>query len=229
MINNYWLAFQQLGDRRIWKPVLWATLFSLVTLTLIIILGTSVSGWFFDSIFSYFDSYEKGSWVRIAAQSIITIFLFFLGFFFFGSIHAAFLGIFIDDIIDAVQEKHYPGITLQPAPKMVTSVIISLRLVILSLVVNLIAAPLYLLGWFFPPIGITLQLFVNGFLFGREYRITLKQRLPKEIFNKTQSFTLYGMLGAAFLMIPIANFIAPLMICNSILHAMIKKNAGPSA
>ena len=110
---------------------------------------------------------------------------------------------------------------------MVTSVIISLRLVILSLVVNLIAAPLYLLGWFFPPLGIALQLFVNGFLFGREYKITFKQRLPKEIFNQTQSFTFYGMLGAVFLMVPIANFIAPLMICNSIFHAIMKKNAGP--
>ena len=141
MINNYWLAFQQLGDRRLWKPVLWASIFSLVTLTLIIIIGTSAAGWFIDLIFSYFDSYEKDSWVRIIAQSIITIFLFILGFFFFGSVHAAFLGIFIDDIIDAVQEKHYPEITLQPSPKMATSVLISLRLVLLSFVVNLIAAP----------------------------------------------------------------------------------------
>jgi len=227
MINNYWLAFQQLGDRRLWKPVLWASIFSLVTLTLIIIIGTSAAGWFIDLIFSYFDSYEKDSWVRIIAQSIITIFLFILGFFFFGSVHAAFLGIFIDDIIDAVQEKHYPEITLQPSPKMATSVLISLRLVLLSFVVNLIAAPLYLLGWFFPPLGIALQLFVNGFLFGREYKITFKQRLPKEIFNQTQSFTLYGMLGAVFLMVPIANFIAPLMICNSIFHSIMKKNAGP--
>ena len=227
MINNYWLTFQQLGDRRLWKPVLWATLFSLVTFTFIIIIGTSAAGWFIDSIFLYFDSYEKGSWIRIVGQSIMTIFLFILGFFFFGSIHAAFLGLFIDDIIDAVQQKHYPEITLQPAPKMVTSVLISLRLVILGLVVNLIATPLFLLGWFFPPLGIAMQLFVNGFLFGREYKITLKQRLPKEIYNQTQSFTLNSMIGAAFLMVPIANFFAPLMICNSIFHAIMKKNAGP--
>ncbi len=227
MIINYSLALQQLGDRRIWKPVLWATLFSLLTLILIITVGTSASGWLFDSIFSYFDSYEKGSWLRIAAQFIITLFLFVLGFFFFGTVHAAFWGLYIDDIINAVQEKHYPWICLRPAPKMMTSVVISLRLVLLSFVVNLIVSPLYLIGWFIPPLGIALQLFVNGFLFGREYKITLMQRLPEEMFNENQSFTLYGTFGAALLMIPVINFVAPLMICNSLFHAIMKKNPRP--
>ena len=165
MINNYWLAIEQLGDRRLWKPVLWATFFSLLSLALVLFIGTSAAGWFFDSIFSYFDSYEKGSWIRIVAQSILVIFFIILGFFFFGSIHAAFLGIYIDDIINAVQEKHYPDIVLQPAPNLYTSILISIRLVALSAVVNLIAAPFFLLGWFFPPLGIALQLGVNGFLF----------------------------------------------------------------
>ena len=222
MINNYWLAIRQLGDRRLWKPVLWATLFSLLSLALVMFIGTSAAGWFFDSIFSYFDSYEKGSWIRIVAQSILVVFFIILGFFFFGSIHAAFLGIYIDDIINAVQEKHYPDIVLQPAPKLYTSILISIRLVVLSAIVNLIAAPFFLLGWFFPPLGIALQLGVNGFLFGREYKVTLKQRLPQENFNQNEPFTGYGSLGAALMMVPLVNLFAPLLICNSIFHAIMK-------
>ncbi|MDG1325761.1 MAG: EI24 domain-containing protein [Opitutales bacterium] len=221
MINNYWLAIRQLGDRRLWKPVLWATLFSLLSLALLLIIGTSVAGWLFDSLFSYFDSYEEGSWIRIIAQSILVIFFIILGFFFFGSIHAAFLGLYIDDIINAVQEKYYPGIVLQPAPKLYSSILISIRLVALSAAVNLIAAPFFLFGWFFPPLGIALQLGVNGFLFGREYKITLKQRLPHEIFNQNQPFTSYGSLGAALMMVPLANLVAPLLICNSLFHAIM--------
>ena len=102
MINHYLLAFRQLGDRRLLKPVLFASILSLITLVILIIIGTSAAGWVLDSLLSYFDSYEKGSWIRVAAQSFIAVFLFLLGFFFFGSIHAGFLGLFIDDIINNV-------------------------------------------------------------------------------------------------------------------------------
>ena len=38
-------------------------------------------------------------------------FLFFLlalSYFFFGAVHAAYLGLFLDGIVDAVRDKHYP-------------------------------------------------------------------------------------------------------------------------
>ena len=224
MINHYLLAFRQLGDRRLLKPVILASMLSLFTLVILIIIGTSAAGWVFDSLLSYFDSYEKGSWIRIAAQSFIAVFLFLLGFFFFGSIHAGFLGLFIDDIIDAIQEKHHPDLILRPAPKMLPAAIISIRLIGLSLIVNLIASPLFLIGWFLPPLGIILQIGLNGFLLGREYKVTIEQRLPEDFRQSSQSFALYGTLGATLWMIPFLNFFAPLLICASVFHAQAKNN-----
>lgn len=224
MINHYLLAFRQLGDRRLLKPVILASMLSLFTLVILIIIGTSAAGWVFDSLLSYFDSYEKGSWIRIAAQSFIAVFLFLLGFFFFGSIHAGFLGLFIDDIIDAIQEKHHPDLILRPAPKMLPAAIISMRLIGLSLFVNLIASPLFLIGWFLPPLGIILQIGLNGFLLGREYKVTIAQRLPEDFRQSSQSFALYGTLGATLWMIPFLNFFAPLLICASVFHAQAKNN-----
>lgn len=224
MIDDYLLALKQLGERRLWRPVVRATIFSLLSLLLIIILSTEVTGIIFDLIFSYFDSYEKDSWLRVGVQSIVVIFLFLVVFFFFGSLQAAFLGLYIDDVIDAVQDKHYPSISLRPAPKLITSLRISIRLVGLSFLVNFLAAPLFLLGWFFPPLGVAIQVIVNGFLLGKEYKTVLQERLNEEDYKPSQSFTMHGAIGSALFMIPGLNFVAPLLICVSIQHAMMKQN-----
>ena len=224
MIDDYLLALKQLGDRRLWMPVIRATIFSLLSLLLLVILSTEFTGLIFDLIFSYFDSYEKDSWLRIGVQSIVVVFLFLLGFFFFGSLQAAFLGLYIDDVIDAVQDKHYPSTSLRPAPNLITSLRISTRLVGLSFLVNFLAAPLFLLGWFFPPLGMAIQVIVNGFLLGKEYKTVLRERLSEEKYNPTQSFTMHGAIGTALFMIPGLNFFAPLLICVSIQHAIMKQN-----
>jgi uncharacterized protein involved in cysteine biosynthesis len=99
-----------------------------------------------------------------------------------------------------------------------------MRLIGLSLFLNLIASPLFLIGWFLPPLGIILQLGLNGFLLGREYKVTIEQRLPENFRQSSQSFALYGTLGAALWMIPFLNFFAPLLICASVFHAKAKNN-----
>lgn len=223
MINDYLLALKQLGDRRLWGPIIRATIFSLLSLLLLVFLSTGVTGLIFDFIYSYFDSYEKDSWLRIGAQSIVVVFLFLLGFFFFGSLQAAFLGIYIDDVIDAVQDRHYRTTSLRPAPKLITSFRISARLLGLSFVVNFLAAPLFLLGWFFPPLGIAMQVFVNGFLLGREYKTVLRERLSEGNYKPFQTFTIHGAIGSALFMVPGLNFVAPILICVSIQHAMMKQ------
>ena len=223
MVNDYILALKQLGDPRLWKPVIWATIFSLFSLVLLVFLSTGVTGLIFDFIFSYFDSYEKDSWLRIGVQSIVFVFLCLLGFFFFGSLQAAFLGLYIDDVIDAVHNKHYPTTSLRPPPKVISSIIISVRLVGLSFLVNFLAAPLFFLGWFFPPLGMAMQVIVNGFLLGREYKTVLRERLSEENYKPSQSFTQHGAIGSALFMVPALNFVAPLLICVSIQHAMMKQ------
>ncbi len=225
MLNDYLLALQQLGDRRLWKPVFRATTFSLLTLIFILFLSTGTTGLIFDFIFSYLDSYEKNSWLRIVVQSIVLVFLSLLGFFFFGTVQAAFLGLYIDEVIDAVQEKHYPDLRLRPAPKIITSIKISSRLVGLSFVINILASPLFLLGWFFPPLGIAMQVFINGFLLGREYKATLRERLNEENYIQSKSFAMHGTLGASLFMVPILNLVAPLLICTSIFHSMMKETS----
>lgn len=222
MIQDYILSFKQISDRRIWKPVIWSTLLTSVVLLIFLLLGYSTGGWIFDYLISYFDFLEEESWFKILVRIIISVFLFILGFFFFGSIQAGFLGLFIDDIIDAIKEKHYPNIFLKPAPKILTSVIFSTRLIFLSLAVNLIATPLFIIGWFFPPLGFGMQIFINGYLLGKEYKKIVDCRLPNEFTSNKQSFTFYGTLGATIWIVPILNLFAPVLICASVFHARVR-------
>ena len=143
---------------------------------------------------------------------------------FFNSIHAGFLGLFMDGIIDAVNQNNLTEITLKSPPNITTSAITAIRLILLSLFINFIAAPFFIIGWFFPPIGITMQLLVNGYLLGKEYRTTVDQRLPPEYSRENQSFTLHGSLGAAIWLLPILNLFAPILVCVSVFHARTKNN-----
>ena len=222
MLKDYLFAFNQLKDHRVWKPVIWATLMSSLVLILFLYLGITTGDKLFDYLVSYFDFLEEGSWFRSALKIIFAVFLFILGFFFFNSIHAGFLGIFMDDIIDAINENSLNDITLKPAPNIVTSALTALRLVLLSLLLNLIATPIFIIGWFFPPFGITMQLFVNEYLLGKEYKTTLDLRLPQEFNNKAETFTSHGTLGAVIWLVPILNLFVPILTCASVFHARTK-------
>ena len=164
MIKDYQLAFNQINDRRIWKPVLWSTLLTSIVLFIFLFIGSSTGDWIFNYLVSYFNFLDEESWLRSFIKIIVAVFLFILGFFFFGSIQAGFLGLFMDEMINAIKEKHYPHIDLKPAPKILTSIVFSVRLIFLSLAINLITAPVFIIGWFLPPLGFGMQIFINGYL-----------------------------------------------------------------
>jgi uncharacterized protein involved in cysteine biosynthesis len=225
MIKNYILAIKQLNDQRVWKPVLWSSILALATFVIILIAGWSLAGLIFQQLLDYFDFLKEGTWMEIIFRIILGVFLFLIGFLFFGSIQTAYMGIFIDQVIDAIQSKHYPNIELKPPPGFLTSVITALRLISISFIVNILASPFFLAGWFFPPLGISIQVLINGYLLGKEYKITVNQRLPEEMVQNKKSFTLYGAIGTTLWLIPILNLFAPLLVCSSIFHAIVgKKN-----
>ena len=67
-----------------------------------------------------------------------------------------------------------------------------------------------------------MQIFLNGYLLGKEYRTTVDYRLPNESSQKNQTFILYGSLGTAIWIIPILNWFAPILVCASIFHARVR-------
>jgi len=226
MLNSYLLAFAQLRDPRILKPLLWSSLLSIVSLIVFLVLGTSAVDWFFESLSESSTAWmgDWGEWIKAATKFLVFIFLLAIAYFFFGAVHAAYLGLFLDGIVDAVRDKHYPEIELNPPPPIMRSTVSSTRFVLTSLSLNLIISPFYLLGWFFPPTGLILQIWINGLLLGKEYGHLIEERIPPAYKASKKPYTRFGMLAETLWMVPILNFTAPVLLCGAIMHDRMKRH-----
>lgn len=214
------MAISQLQDPRLWKPVLWATLLSLGTIFVTTVLG---GAFLFKSVNSFAEqlsgwmSWADG-WISAMAVILGTFFIGALGYFFLSSVYAAFLGIFLDDALDAVREKHYPDKEWIKPPGMVGSSIASIRFILWSFLVYLIASPILLIGYFIPPIGLILQFLLGGYLLGREFGQLIELRLPRDQRIKKPGSTLYGTLTVFLWTLPLVNLLAPLLLAASLVH-----------
>lgn len=224
MLNSYLLALAQLRDPRILKPLLWSSLLSIASLVVLLILGTNAVDWFFDSLSKSSTAWmgDWGEWIKTATKVLVSLFLLAIAYFFFGAVHAAYLGLFLDGIVDAVRDKHYPEIELNAPPPIMRSTVASTRFVLTSLSVNVILSPFYLLGWFFPPTGLILQVWINGLLLGKEYGHLIEERIPPVYKASKKPYTRFGMLAEALWMVPIVNFTAPVLLCAAIMHDRLK-------
>ena len=230
VLRNYLLTVSQLNDPRLWKPVLWATLLSLITLFLILLVGgtflfqlsntfaAKLSGWM---------SWADG-WIGGFALVIGTFFFGMLGYFFFGSVYAAFLGIFLDDVLDTIREKHYPDAEWTKAPGVIESTISSLRFILWSLFLYLLASPLLLLGYFIPPVGLVLQYLLGGYLLGREYGQLIELRIPKEQRIKKPASLLHGTCANFLWTFPLVNLVTPILLAGALVHSRLEKSSFPS-
>ncbi|MEK9772895.1 MAG: EI24 domain-containing protein [Opitutae bacterium] len=220
VIRDYSLAISQLQDPRLWKPVLWATLLSLGTIFVIIVVG---GAFLFKSVNSFAEqlsgwiSWADG-WISGMAVVLGTFFIGALGYFFLSSVYAAFLGLFLDDALDAVREKHYPEVEWMKPPGLVGSSIASIRFILWSLVVYIIASPILLIGYFLPPIGLIVQFLLGGYLLGREFGQLIEVRLPRDQRIKKPGSTSHGTLAIFLWTCPLINLLSPLVLAVSLVH-----------
>lgn len=221
--KDYALAVSQLNDPRLWKPVLWATLLSLGTIFLIMVVGGAFLFQFFDSFSQRLTGWMSWAdgWLGGLAAILGTFFIAMLGYFFLASVYAAFLGIFIDDALDAIREKHYPDAAWIKPPGMMESSVSSIRFIIWSLIVYVMACPFLLIGYLLPPIGLVLQYLLGGYLMGREYGQLIELRLPRDQRIKKPGTLLHGTLATFLWSFPILNLIAPLLLGVSLVHSRL--------
>jgi len=227
VIKDYLRAFAQLNDPRFWKPVLWATILSVFSILVCVLIGGGViyqmAGSFSNKLTGWFGGLD--GWFSGLAVMVGSLFIFGLGYFFLASVYAAFLGIFLDDALDAVHETHYPDAQWNPPPGIIESAIASLRFILWSLAVYTMASPLLLIGYFVPPVGIVLQILLGGHLLGREYSQLVELRLPIEKRSKTINRLSHGTIATVLWAIPLINLIAPLLLAASLVHCKFARDA----
>lgn len=143
-----------------------------------------------------------------------------VAWFIFPGIAAAIAGVFADEVIDAVEAKHYPN--LGPARRLsVWSVVLDgLQLAGIALIANIVALPFLVVF----PIYVLITWGVNGWLLGREYfEMVAFRRLDREAARALHrehrtTFTLAGILIAICLTIPFVNLIAPVLGAAFMVH-----------
>ena len=154
------------------------------------------------------------SWGSLVLMVVLSVFLMV-------PVASAFTGIFLDDVADAVEAKHYP--TLSPAPSVPIGEAIRESLGFLAVIVgaNLLALIAYLV---LAPLAPLIFYALNGFLLSREYfRMIAVRRLGRQgaraAFRKRLGTVwIAGALMAVPLTVPFVNLLVPILGAATFTH-----------
>jgi uncharacterized protein involved in cysteine biosynthesis len=159
-------------------------------------------------------------WLEGLAQFGGVFFAIVIAWFIFPGVAAAIAGIFADEVIDAVEAKHYPGLRpARPVP-VFAAVLDGLKLACIALVVNIAALPLLVI----PPVYVIFTWAVNGWLLGREYfEMVAFRRMDRASAHElrrrhNRTFTIAGVMIAVCLTIPFVNLLAPVLGAAFMVH-----------
>lgn len=220
MLNALLLSIGQLGDRRI-LAVLAKSL--LLTLAIFVAMGVGLvvgaealaARWFVPGIAG-------------AAAAIVAVFGAWL---LFRVIAVAVIGLFADEVVHAVEAKHYPArFATAHDLSFARAAAMGLRSAGRALLVNLLFAPLYLL-LLVTGVGTALAFFiVNSWLLGHDLGDMVAVRhLPRAELKAWRAQTriwriTLGAAGTALFLVPLANFLAPILGAAMATHLFHRRN-----
>ena len=140
----------------------------------------------------------------------------------FGSVAAVFAGFVVERIARAVERRYYPGLPPPRRQSGLEQIRAGLSFLGATVVINLLASPLYLI-W-----GVDLPIFlvVNGYLLGREYfelvalRRTDRVNVARLRRDYAGHLLLAGAMIAALSFLPLANLLTPVLATAFMLHVL---------
>ena len=213
-------ALGQLGD-----PAFRRVLLLGLGLTLALLVAATVAfvwlvGWFVPDSLSlpwigeivWID--DVASWAVVPLMLVLSVFLMV-------PVASAFTGIFLDDVTDAVEARHYPA--LGPAPKVLLATALRDSAGFLGVIVaaNIAALLPYLI---FAPLAPVIFLALNGYLLGREYfQLIAMRRLGREGARAARrrnagTIWLAGAVMALPLAVPVVNLLVPVIGAAAFTH-----------
>lgn len=134
---------------------------------------------------------------------------------------SAFSGLFVEDIADAVEDRHYPGLPPVTPVRLGDSLVDSLNFLGLVIAANVLALVLYIFAGPFIPVVFWA---VNGWLLGREYfTLVATRRIGREGAKALRAqnsgrIWLAGILMAAPLSVPLVNLVIPVLGVATFTH-----------
>lgn len=226
MISAFIRALEQISDPRFLKVVL----FGIVGAIAAMIGLWSAVGWALNQV-QWEEIWLLGDaivWLGDAADDLGWL-SFVVGaggltWFLFPVTAVAVISLFLDEICDAVEAKHYPN-RGNPRPQPLLEVIFSaIKFLGVTILLNLIALPIYLVLLVVFGSGALLFILVNGYLVGREFfELVAMRRMSGRNANRLRSayagrIFIFG-VGSVFLMsIPVVNLVAPVLAAAAMVH-----------
>lgn len=154
------------------------------------------------------------SWGSILLMLVLSVFLMI-------PVASVFTSLFLEDVAQAVEDRHYPGLPKVQRLGFSETLVDSLNFLALLIGANIVAFVIYI---FFIPLAPFIFWGLNGFLLGREYyQIAAMRRLGRQ--GAKQSFranvlpiSIAGMLMALPLSVPLLNLIIPILGAATFTH-----------
>ncbi|KKJ76058.1 hypothetical protein WH95_14960 [Kiloniella litopenaei] len=221
MFSDLSKAFGQTGDPAFRKVFFISTAISLVIFALLWgLAGYGVS--FLDGLIANWA--ESDGWFTsvlvTVAEAVSWIGVAFLSIMLFPSVMLIIIPFFLEDIAKAVETKFYPELGEGRQPPVGETILGSIQFVGVTLLVNIIALPLY----FIPLVNLFAFYLINGYLLGREYFEMVAQRrmvlreaklLRKQFGGRV---IIAGFFLAFLLTVPILNIAMPIWATAFMLH-----------
>ncbi len=211
MLRAFTLSFEQLRD-----PAIIRVLAKSLFLTLVIFIAVGIGFTLATQALatSYGWGEEGGTLVGVAAVLIAVV----AGWFLFRAIAIPVMGVFADDVVAAVERRHYAeAATGAIHPSTALSLRLGLMSALRLIAINLLMLPVYaalLLTAIGPVIAFV---FVNAILLGRDLGDMVAVRhlddAARRAWLRTNrgARTLLGLVVTVLFMIPVVNFVAPLI------------------
>jgi uncharacterized protein involved in cysteine biosynthesis len=139
----------------------------------------------------------------------------------FPAVVTLIMGLFLDRVATAVEALYYPDKGPPRQRPIIETIAALLRLLALTVVLNLLAIPLYL---FVPGINLILFLALNGYLLGREYfEVVALRRLDAGAAGAMRNrfggrVFIGGVAIAGLFAMPLINLVAPLVATAFMVH-----------
>ncbi|MBL6932506.1 MAG: EI24 domain-containing protein [Rhodospirillales bacterium] len=211
MIKAFIKAAQQISDPRA-RRVIWIALAAAagVFILLWILIGFLLAN---TALFSIGWLETAIDWLGGLATGVLTWLL-------FPAAISAVIGLFLEDIASAVEDRHYPDLGPALGSDFSDTVLTTVRFLAIMLSLNILMLPFLLTGPLFPFVFYS----VNGYLLSREYfeLVALRRmgRADARALRKRYAMKLFmtGVIIAFLLTVPIVNLLAPIIATGMMVH-----------
>jgi uncharacterized protein involved in cysteine biosynthesis len=154
------------------------------------------------------------SWTAFISMIVLSVFLMV-------PVASAITSMFLDDVADAVEDRHYPHLTRADRVPFGDAVRDTVNFLGVLIAANIFALVLYVM---FPPFALFIFWGLNGFLLGREYftlaAIRREGRAGAKALRKRHAGKIWiaGILMAMPLSLPLVNLVIPILGAATFTH-----------